>query len=130
MIFKKNYAARLRELDRKEKEIRMRERVRQREIELGLRPKRRKPAWSKVMMSVVYAICIEIIIYAEIVMWVKYDLSALYALIGVPAAMMGVFWSYAAKSKAENTKGGITYDAAMQSQPQPDPETDDPGGAG
>lgn len=76
---------------------------------------KRKPAWCKVMMAIVYAVCIEIIIYAEVVMWVKSDLSALYALIGVPAAMMGVFWSYSAKSRAENTQGGITYDTAMLS---------------
>lgn len=58
--------------------------------------------------------------YAEVVMWMRFDLSALYALIGVPAAMFGVFWAYAQKSAKENTKGGIVYDMNIRQA-----ETDD-----
>lgn len=95
--------------------------VRDRERELGLRRTRKKPAWGKAMMAVIYGLCIEIVIYAEIVMWMRFDLSALYALIGVPAAMFGVFWAYAQKSAKENTKGGIVYDMNIRQA-----ETDDP----
>lgn len=120
---KPDYERRMKELDQAAEEIRLREQVRNRERELGLRPAKKKPAWGKAMMAVVYALCIEIVIYAEIVMWVRFDLSALYALIGVPAAMFGVFWAYAQKSAAENTKGGIVYDMNIRQA-----ETDDPAG--
>lgn len=107
------YEERMKELDRIAAEMQMKKRVQERERELGLSPTRTKPAWGKAMMVVIYAICIEIVIYAEIVMWVHFDLSALYVLIGVPAAMFSVFWAYAQKSAKENTKGGIVYDMNM-----------------
>lgn len=84
---------------------------------------KKKPSWGKIMMAVVFGLCIEIVLYAEAVMWVKSDISALYALIGVPAAMVGTFWAYASKSKAENTEGGITYDMAMRQYDQATPTT-------
>lgn len=118
---KREYTARLRELEKQKELLELKKQVRDREIELGIRKPRRKPCWSKAMMAVVYVICIEIIVYAEAVMWVRHDLSALYALIGVPAAMLGVFWAYAEKSKCENTKGGITYDIALREAPEKEP---------
>ena len=108
-------------LDQIAEEQQLRQQVRDRERELGLRRTRKKPAWGKAMMAVIYGLCIEIVIYAEIVMWMRFDLSALYALIGVPAAMFGVFWAYAQKSAKENTKGGIVYDMNIRQA-----ETDDP----
>jgi hypothetical protein len=50
------------------------------------------------------------------------DLSALYALVGVAASLAAAIWAYCEKSKAENTKGGIVYDSAMQK-----PEDNDTG---
>ncbi|MCC8047314.1 MAG: hypothetical protein LIP12_17810 [Clostridiales bacterium] len=87
-----------------------------------MKRKRKKPSWSKLMMVVIIGVCIEIIIYSEVAMWARYDLSALYALIGVPAAMFGTFWTYCEKSKAENTKGGITYDMAMKDMEPKEPK--------
>ena len=122
LFFKKklDYEKRMKELDQIAEEQQLRQRVRDRERELGLRHTRKKPAWGKAMMAVVYGLCIEIVIYAEVVMWMRFDLSALYALIGVPAAMFGVFWAYAQKSAKENTKGGIVYDMNIRQA-----ETDD-----
>lgn len=122
LFFKKklDYEKRMKELDQIAEEQRLRQQVRDRERELGLRHTRKKPAWGKAMMAVVYGLCIEIVIYAEVVMWMRFDLSALYALIGVPAAMFGVFWAYAQKSAKENTKGGIVYDMNIRQA-----ETDD-----
>ncbi|MCD7882541.1 MAG: hypothetical protein LUI87_02365 [Lachnospiraceae bacterium] len=74
---------------------------------------RKKPPWSKLMMVVIIAICVEIVIYSEIAMWAKDNFDALYVLLGIPAAMFGVFWSYTEKSKVENSAGGITYETAM-----------------
>ncbi|MCC8066904.1 MAG: hypothetical protein LIO94_07360 [Clostridiales bacterium] len=123
-----DYESRLKELDEKQEAIELKKKVRDREIQLGLRRDWKKPAWSKAMMILIFAVCIEIIIYSEWVMFTRYDLSALYALIGVPAAMFGVFWTYCEKSKAENTKGGITYDTAMKKMEPDNNESDiDPG---
>lgn len=73
----------------------------------------KKPSWSKTMMVAIFAICVEILIYSEVIMWRTYDLSALYALIAVPAALFGTFWSYSEKSKVENSANGIVYETAM-----------------
>ena len=78
------YEKRMKELDQIAEEQQLRQQVRDRERELGLRRTRKKPAWGKAMMAVVYGLCIEIVIYAEIVMWMRFDLSALYALIQRP----------------------------------------------
>lgn len=82
LFFKKklDYEKRMKELDQIAEEQQLRQRVRDRERELGLRHTRKKPAWGKAMMAVVYGLCIEIVIYAEVVMWMRFDLSALYAL--------------------------------------------------
>ena len=80
---------------------------------MAQRKQRKKPSWSKLMMVVIIAICVEIVIYSEVAMWVKDNFDALYVLLGIPAAMFGVFWSYTEKSKVENSAGGITYDMAM-----------------
>ena len=46
------------------------------------------------------------------------DLSAMYALIGVPVSLVPICLGYFNKSKAQNTVGGITYDMAMLDRQQ------------
>ena len=58
-------------------------------------------------------LCVEIIIFAEYAMLSMENMSAMYALIGIPVALTPTIWGYYSKSKAENTKGGITYETAM-----------------
>lgn len=113
-----DYERRLRQLDRLEKTQSLKKQVEEREKELGLRRTIKKPAWSKVLMTAMVVICLEIIIYTEVVMWKHCDLSALYALIGVAASLAAAIWAYCEKSKAENTKGGIVYDKAMRETEQ------------
>lgn len=110
----RDYEKRLRQLDRAERTLELKKQVEDREKALGLRRSFNKPSWSKVMMALMVLICVEIIIYAEVIMWTRYDLSALYALVGVAASLAAAIWAYCEKSKAENTKGGIIYDKAMQ----------------
>ena len=57
---KVKYEKRMKELDQIAEEQQLRQRVRDRERELGLRHTRKKPAWGKAMMAVVYGLCIEI----------------------------------------------------------------------
>ncbi len=112
----KDYERRLAQLERAEKTLNLKKEVEDRERALGLRWSFKKPAWAKVMMVVMFLICIEILIYTEVVMWVHYDLSALYALVGVAASLAVSLWAYCEKSKAENTKGGIVYESAMKQE--------------
>ena len=41
------------------------------------------------------------------------DTSYMYALIGIPAALIPTILGYYAKASRENQIGGITYDSAM-----------------
>ena len=86
--------------------------------------------FSKVLMVCMIAFCAEIVIYSEIAMVLLQDLSSLYALIGIVAALAGSIWAYCEKSKAENTKGGITYDAAMRNMADAENEDEDTEDAG
>lgn len=74
-------------------------------------------------MVVMFLVCMEIIIYAEIAMWHTWDMSCLYALVGVAASLSASIWAYCEKAKAENTEGGITYETAMKSK-EPEPNED------
>jgi len=53
------------------------------------------------------------------------DLSALYALIAIPATLVPTVWAYYAKARAENCTGGITYDSAMEQLRQSSSENDE-----
>lgn len=77
------------------------------------RKRKKKMSASKIILAIILLICLEIIIYSEIIMGINHDLSALYVLMGIPAAMCGTAWAYFTKAKAENTEGGITYETAM-----------------
>ena len=80
----------------------------------------KKPTWTKLTMFFMFAVCLEIIIYAEVAMWRTWDMSCLYALVGVAASLSASIWAYCEKAKAENTAGGITYDTAVKkSEPEP-----------
>ncbi len=75
----------------------------------------KKTSFSKKLVFFVMFWVVEVIIYSEIVMWMHYDLSALYVLLGgVVTAGISAIVSMMMKSKAENTVGGIIYDSAMK----------------
>ena len=78
------------------------------------KPKKKKITASKLALFVMLMVCLEIILFAEYVMYHTGDLSALITLIGIPASMAVVIWSYYSKSKAENTRNGIVYETAMR----------------
>lgn len=84
-----------------------------REEKLKYFPKFKLPSTSKLVLFAVFLLCIEIIIFCQYAMIVLGDTSALYVLIGVPVSLVPVVLGYYNKSKAENSKDGITYDLAM-----------------
>lgn len=73
----------------------------------------RRPSTSKLVMWAVVVIVFQIIIWAEYEMHRLSDLSPAYSLIGITASLIPIIWGYYSKSKAENTKGGIVYDSAL-----------------
>jgi len=68
---------------------------------------------SKLLLWGVIFLCLEIVIYCEFIMYSLKDTSALYVLIGIPAALIPVILGYFYKSKNENTEGGIVYETVM-----------------
>lgn len=68
---------------------------------------------SKFYIRLMFVLVMEIIIFAEFMMFRTNDLSALYALIGISATLTTALFGYYSKAKAQNTVGGITYEATM-----------------
>ena len=90
----------------------------------------KKPNTSKLIVFVVFAICLQILWFSEHMVNLTGDTSYMYALIGVPAALIPTILGYYAKASKENQVGGITYDTAMsnletQEKPVYDIESDD-----
>lgn len=81
-------------------------------------PKFKLPSTSKLILLGAILLCLQIVIFCEYVMITLGDTSAMYVLIGIPATLIPVIWSYYSKAKAENTQGGITYDMAMMQMNQ------------
>lgn len=74
------------------------------------------PSTSKLILLGVILLCLEIVIFCEYIILTTYTTDAMYALIGIPATLIPIVWSYYSKSKAENTVGGIVYETAMKEQ--------------
>lgn len=82
----------------------------------------KKPNTSKLIVFVVFAICLQILWFSEDMISLTGDTSYMYALIGIPAALIPTILGYYAKASKENQVGGITYDTAMcnlESQERP-----------
>lgn len=128
-ISERQYNARMEEIQRMNKS---------KEREAQLKKERDKyafklkmPSTSKIVLFVSLLICIQIIFFCENIMVELSDTSALYVLLGIPAAMAPIIWAYYSKSKAENTEGGIVYQTAMmQAQNDSYTETDAESSAG
>lgn len=82
----------------------------------------KKPNTSKLIVFVVFAICLQILWFSEHMISLTGDTSYMYALIGIPAALIPTILGYYTKASKENQVGGITYDTAMcnlESQERP-----------
>lgn len=74
---------------------------------------KKKIETSKIVVAVIFMVCIEIIVYSQWVMYRLADLTALITLLGIPACMTTAAVAYLNKSAKQNTKNGITYELAM-----------------
>ena len=79
-------------------------------------PKLKKPSTSKIVLFIVFIICIQILLFSEYMAVTTGDTSYMYALIGVPCTLIPTIIAYYAKAGKENMAGGITYDMAMSQQ--------------
>ena len=79
-------------------------------------PKFTKPSTSKIVLFIVFAICVQILCFSEYMAITTGDTSYMYVLIGVPCALIPTILGYFNKSKCENQRGGIVYDMAMSQQ--------------
>lgn len=75
-------------------------------------PKKKIPTSKKIVWSCILLV-LEIVLFSEFMMWHTGDLSSLYVLIGLVATLAPIIVKFYSKSQAENTKGGIVYDAAF-----------------
>lgn len=71
------------------------------------------PATSKLVVLVVFLMCIEVLIFSQYAMIKLGDISAMYTLIGVPVTLVPVVISYMHKARAENTASGLVYEKTM-----------------
>ena len=79
---------------------------------------KKKITTSKLLTFIAMAIIFQIVVYAEIVMYKNSNLQALYVLIGIPATLIPIIFSYNRKSAKENCAGGIVYETAMLNNKQ------------
>ena len=84
-----------------------------------------KISTSKLILVAVLLLNLLIIYFVEKAIMTYGDLSALYALIAIPATLIPTVWAYFSKAKAENCAGGITYDSAMEQLRQSSSENDE-----
>lgn len=84
-----------------------------------------KISTSKLILVAVLLLNLQIIYFVEKAIMTYGDLSALYALIAIPATLIPTVLAYFSKAKAENCAGGITYDSAMEQLRQSSSENDE-----
>ena len=81
--------------------------------EKKVKKQKEKKETSKVVLFVVFLICIEILLYTEVMVFVLRDSNTLYTLVSVPITLVPITLGYYWKARSQNMKGGITYDTAM-----------------
>lgn len=124
---KQEYNEKLKQIKEHNKQIEMKRNLKEAKVK---RFQLKKPNTSKLIVFVVFIICLQILWFSEHMVNLTGDTSYMYALIGVPAALIPTILGYYAKASKENQVGGITYDTAMsnletQEKPVYDIESDD-----
>lgn len=124
---KQEYNEKLKQIKERNKQIEMKRNLKEAKVK---RFQLKKPNTSKLIVFVVFLICLQILWFSEHMVNLTGDTSYMYALIGVPAALIPTILGYYAKASKENQVGGITYDTAMsnletQEKPVYDIESDD-----
>ena len=106
----REYELELKKIKAKNKQIEMKRNLKAAKVK---RFNWKKPNTSKLIVFVVFAICLQILWFSEHMISLTGDTSYMYALIGIPAALIPTILGYYAKASRENQIEGITYDSAM-----------------
>ena len=104
------YEDKLKKIKEKNQQIEMKQKLKAAKVK---RFNWKKPNTSKLIVFVVFAISLQILWFSEHMISLTGDTSYMYALIGIPAALIPTILGYYAKASRENQIGGITYDSAM-----------------
>lgn len=116
-LTEKEFKKKLKEAKKIQRQYEMRKQLRDAKRKL---PKFKKPSTSKLIVFVVFLICIEILWFSEYMVIRTEDTSFMYSLLGIPATLIPTLVAYYSKAAKENMVGGITYDTAMYQQNQED----------
>lgn len=109
---KKEYKDKLKIINAHNEQVKMKRSLRS--ARFNNMPKFKKPNTSKLLVFIVLLINLQIIWYVEYVIDKWGDLSALYALIGVPVTLVPTLLGYMHKSQIENTAdSGYVYEARV-----------------
>lgn len=109
-LTKQEYELELKKIKEKNQQIKLRQNLKAAKVK---RFQFKKPNTSKLIVFVVFLICLQILWFSEHMVNLTGDTSYMYALIGVPAALIPTILGYYAKASKENQVGGIIYDSAM-----------------
>lgn len=110
-LTKQEYELELKKIKEKNQQIKMKQNLKTAKIK---RFQFKKPNTSKLIVFVVFAICLQILWFSEHMISLTGDTSYMYALIGIPAALIPTVISYFNKAKIENTSdSGYVYEARM-----------------
>ena len=109
-LTKQEYELELKKIKEKNQQIEMKRNLKAAKVK---RFQFRKPNTSKLIVFVVFAICLQILWFSEHMIKLTGDTSYMYVLIGIPAALIPTILGYYAKASKENQIGGIIYDSAM-----------------
>lgn len=121
-LTKQEYELELKKIKEKNQQIKMKQNLKAAKIKRFNVP---KISTSKLILVAVLLLNLQIIHFVEKAIMTYGDLSALYALIAIPATLIPTVWAYFSKAKAENCAGGITYDSAMEQLRQSSSENDE-----
>lgn len=118
----REYELELKKIKEKNQQIKMKQNLKAAKVSRFNIP---KISTSKLILVAVLLLNLQIIYFVEKAIMTYGDLSALYALIAIPATLIPTVWAYFSKAKAENCAGGITYDSAMEQLRQSSSENDE-----
>ena len=121
-LTKQEYEIELKKIKAKNRQIEMKRNLKAAKVSRFNIP---KISTSKLILVAVLLLNLQIIYFVEKAIMTYGDLSALYALIAIPATLIPTVWAYFSKAKAENCAGGITYDSAMEQLRQSSSENDE-----
>lgn len=110
-LTEKDFEKEMTQAKRKKRQYEMRKELREAKRRF---PKLKKPNTSKLIVFVVFIICLQILWFSEHMVMVTGDTSYMYVLIGIPAALIPTIMGYFQKSRLENTSSsGYVYETRM-----------------